>query len=92
MPQNFPKKEIEGLLAEQSNSILRAVDIKFARLEVRLNREHEEVMRSIEKLTSSLDNFLKRLTDYEDKYESLRLRVNKMSAFLKEKFGVEIAT
>ena len=122
MAQNVTVKEIEGLLAkrlsEQSNNILQAVDTKFTRLEVRLNREHEEVTRSIQtltdglndvrksiqeltnglddvrksiqELTATLNKFIQRVEAQEAKFEALNSKVEKITSFIKEKFGVEI--
>ena len=90
MAANLTKDELEKLLQEQTNSILSAVDHKFARLEARLTREHDEVIKSIKGLTATLDRFFLRLTEHEVKVNILYNKVEKITSFIKDKFGVEI--
>lgn len=104
MSKELTQEKLEELLGEQTKVILNAVDHKFARLEVRLNREYEEVTQSIKALTAGLDEvrksiqeltaalnqFIRRVEAQESKVEALYSRVEKITSFLKEKFGVEI--
>ena len=86
MPQKQSKnliKEIEKLLNQQTTVILSAVDEKLKRSEERFNKK-------IEKLTTTLDKFLKRLTDMEDEFEVMKLDINRLKKVIREKLGVDL--
>lgn len=90
MPKNLTEEKMVELLKEQSLSILNAVDHKFARLEVRLTSDFERIEKSIANLSATLDKFFIRLTEHENRFVELNKKVDKISLFIKEKFGVEI--
>ena len=111
MAKDLTQDKLEELILEQTNSILNAVDHKFARLEVRLTREHEETNKAIQALTAGLDEvrksiqnltarvdeltsalnlYIKRMDQQEFKVAALYSKVEKITSFIKEKFGVEI--
>ncbi len=52
-------------------------------MEIRINQKFD-------KLTSTLDRFLKRLTDLEDEFEIMKLDLNRMKRVIREKLGVEL--
>lgn len=64
-------------------------DIKLRAMEERMDEKYakEESVRS---LTTTLDNFLKRLTDREEEFTLLKADVAQIKMVLKEKLGVEI--
>ena len=64
-------------------NILSEVDKKLVRMEIRINQK-------IEKLTTTLDNFLKRLTDMEDEFTIMKLDINRMKKIIREKLGVDL--
>jgi len=92
------KNEIEKLLTQQTDAILRAVDERLGMQEValisRMEKQFERSDRSfsakLEKLMTTLDRFLKRLTDFEDEFEILKREVSRMKAAIRDKFGVTI--
>lgn len=92
------KKEIKELLFEQTTVILNAVDeklnifkadinTKFEKMDGRLNKIEE----AIRELTLTLDEFMKRVINQDEEIVLLRAKVDKITAFIKEKFGVEIS-
>ena len=96
--QYIKLKDMENLLAEQTEVILSAVgeklneskieilfavDEKLARMEARINAK-------IEKLTDILDKFLKRMTDLEDEFELMKHDINRIKKVVKEKLGVNL--
>lgn len=64
--------------------ILAAVDKKLAALETRINQKFD-------KLITTLDKFLKRLTDIEDEFEMMKHDINRMKKVIKEKLGVNLS-
>lgn len=81
--QQLTKKEIESLLSQQTMIILNAVDDKLKRMEIRLGQK-------IDRLTTTLDKFLKRLTDIEDEFEIMKADINRLKKVIREKLGVEL--
>lgn len=62
-------------------------------IEMRFQRVEAEVFglrQEIRQLTTTLDNFLKRLTDHEIEFQILKAEMNKVKLVLKEKLGAEI--
>jgi len=86
MADNLTKKDIEELLQAQTANILDALDAGLTKA----RKEREELRQAIHELTNTLDAFLKKLTDYETEMEIFRKKMDKITAFIKEKFGVEI--
>ena len=77
------KEDMELLLKEQTAAILEAVDDRLGKFEMRFNRK-------LDQLTTTLDKFLKRLTDFEDEFVILKKDVNHIKTVLKEKLGVNL--
>lgn len=98
---DITKKEIEELLSAQTETMLDAVDGKLVKIDDRLmqiddrlmqmENEMREVRTAIKELTITVDNLLKRITDYEGELTIMRAKLDKVTAFIKEKFGVEIS-
>ena len=83
---NFKKEILDGvkeLIAEQTVVILNAVDEKIEALDLKFSRK-------IDELTTTLDNFLKRMTNVEDGFTMIKNDLNRMKKILKEKLGVEL--
>ena len=81
--QQLTKKEIEKLLSQQTVVILNAVDEKLKKTEIRINQK-------IDRLTTTLDRFLKRLTTIEDEFEIMKADINRLKKVVREKLGVEL--
>ncbi len=77
------RKDIEELLNQQTLTILSAVDEKLAKQETRINQKFDRLM-------TTLDKFLKRLTDIEDEFTIMKLDLNRMKRVIKEKLGVDL--
>ena len=77
------KNDIAGLLKEQTNIILTAVDSHLEKLESRFNRK-------LDQLITTLDRFLKRLTDTEDEFAIMKKDLNQIKEVLKEKLDIDI--
>jgi len=91
-------KDIEKLLNEQTSVILSAVDEKLGinkieilssvdqklvKMEIRMNQKFD-------KLITTLDRFLKRLTDLEDEFTMMKLDINRVKKIIREKLGVDL--
>ncbi len=76
-------KQVKELLDQQTIVILSAVDEKLKKSEERINRK-------IEKLTTTLDKFLKRLTGIEDEFEAMKLDINRLKKVIREKLGADL--
>ena len=76
-------KEVKQLLAEQTVVILNAVDEKIKALDLKFSQKMDD-------LTTSLDNFLKRMTDIETEFTMMQHDINRMKKVIREKLGVEL--
>ena len=91
-------KNVEKLINQQTRVILDAVDKRLIwqkkeldeRL-TRIERETKEIRYSINQLAITLDKFLKRLTDFNDEFEIVKAKVNKIEKILQTKLGVSIS-
>lgn len=81
--QQIKKEEIKELLGEQTNVILTAVDEKIKALDLKFTEKFD-------KLTTTLDNFLKRLTDAEDEFTMMKEDINRVKRVIREKLGVDL--
>ena len=81
--QQLTGKEVEKLLSQQTVVILNAVDDNLRKMEFRINQK-------IDRLTTTLDKFLKRLTDIEDEFEIMKADINRLKKVIREKLGVEL--
>lgn len=95
---NIPLKKVEKLLSQQTKVILDAVDKKLTWQQKEINdnfaefgNDMKEIKQSIRDLTVTLDNFLKRLTDFDDEFEIIKARVNKIEKILQAKLGVSVS-
>jgi predicted nucleic acid-binding Zn-ribbon protein len=88
--EKLTKKEIEKLLKEQTRVILNAVDEKVLGLEKKIAKLEIKMERRFDQLITTLDKFLKRLTDLEDEFTIMKVKIRKIEEVLKEKLGVEI--
>ena len=70
-------------MAEQTDVILTAVDEKIKALDLKFTEK-------LDKLTTTLDNFLKRLTDTEDEFTMMREDIKRVKRVIKEKLGVDL--
>jgi restriction endonuclease S subunit len=83
-------KNIEKLLDEQTKVILSAVDEKISKLERRIARLEIKVDKRFDQLVTTLDKFLKRLTDIEDEFAIIKLEINRLKKVIREKLGVDL--
>ncbi len=88
--QQITKKEIQELLSEQTTVILTAVDEKMGSLEGKIKALDLKFSEKLDALTTTLDNFLKRLTDTEDEFAMMREDINRVKKVIKEKLGVDL--
>src|SRR4030042_2332768 len=91
-------KKVEKLINQQTEVILGAVDKRLIRQKkelderfTRIERETKEIRYSINQLAITLDKFLKRLTDFNDEFEIVKAKVNKIEKILQTKLGVSIS-
>jgi hypothetical protein len=82
--ETLTKKDIQELLTEQTTVILDAVDERIKALDLKFTEKFD-------KLTTTLDNFLKRMTDIEDEFAIMRNDINRIKKTIKEKLGVELS-
>jgi hypothetical protein len=95
----MPEQNIEKLLERQTKVILDAVDAKLsinqinvlAGVDKRLEVMEMRINRNIEKLTTTLDKFLKRMTDMEDEFTIMKHDLDRVKKVIREKLGVDLA-
>jgi len=90
MNKNLSKKDIEKLLDGQTKTILNAVDFKIGQVNQRLDKMDIKFDRKFDKLITTLDRFLKRLTDLEDEFTIMKADINRLKTVIREKLGVEV--
>jgi len=78
------EKSFKSELAITEVRIVADVDRKLVAMEVRINQK-------LDKLTTTLDKFLKRMTNMKDEFEIMKHDLNRVKAILKEKLGVDLA-
>ena len=74
---------VDQKLAAQNVAILSAVDKRLEKLE-------ERWLEKFNKLNTTLDKFLKRMTDMEEEFVFMKNDVNRIKAVLREKLGVAL--
>jgi len=96
---NIEIKKIEKLLSQQTSVILSAVDEKLSITELNILSEVDRklvkmearINQKFDKLITTLDKFLKRLTDMEDEMEIIKLDINRIKKVVREKLGVDLS-
>lgn len=76
-------KEVETLLNQQTLVILSAVD-------ERLEKAKNEMRLEINNWMNTLDKFLKRLTDFNDEFQKMKVRISKIEEILQNKLGAKV--
>ncbi len=84
------KKDIQDLLNNQTTVILDAVDEKILKLDKKIEALDLKFSQKFDKLTTTLDRFLKRMTDMEDEFTMMKNDLNRVKKVIKEKLGVEL--
>jgi uncharacterized protein involved in exopolysaccharide biosynthesis len=74
--------KLEGRIVELDERILK-LEKRVAKLEIKMEQRFDQ-------LITTLDKFLKRLTDLEDEFTIMKAEIRKIKEILKEKLGVEI--
>ena len=82
--------EIKELLNNQTTVILDAVDKKILTLDKKIEALDLKFSQKIDALITTLDRFLKRMTDMEDEFTIIKHDLNKVKKVIKEKLGVEL--
>ena len=62
---------------------LEEFDRRFQKIEAQINQKFD-------KLITTLDHFLKRMTDIEDEFTIMKHDLNRVKAVIKEKLGVDL--
>ncbi len=85
------KKDIESLLDkkfdEYQSVILSAVNEGF----YTVNKRTDKTEATLNKLMSTLDSFLQKITDFEGEFTLLRGEIDQIKSVLKSKFGIQIS-
>ena len=104
--QPLTSNVLQNLLADQSKVILDAVDERFTQQDKKMGimelrildkmdkmilASEERINRKIDKLTTTLDKFLKRMTDMEDEFTIMKHDLKRVKSVLKEKLGVDLS-
>lgn len=88
-------KDIEKLLGQQTKVILEAVDKRHKKESdekfAEISKDTKEVKQAINQLAITLDKFLKRLADFNDEFDIIKAKVDKIEKILKIKLGISIS-
>ena len=88
--QPLTRAELEELLSEQTITILSAVDERISTQDRKIEEMETRINQKIEHLVTTLDVFLKRMTDMEDEFTIMKNDINKLKQVLKEKLDVDL--
>jgi len=96
---NTDLKKVEKLLNQQTTVILSAADEKLkinkidilAGVDQKLVKMEARINQKIDKLITTFDKFLKRLTNIEDEMEIIKLDINRLKKVVREKLGVNLS-
>ena len=80
-------KQIEIRLAGQTDVILTAVDEKMSSVEEKIKALDLKFSEKLDSLTTTLDNFLKRMTDIEDEFTMMREDINRVKVGYEKSLG-----
>lgn len=92
MPKNTKQGKIEELIVEQSKVVLSAVDHKFARLEVRLNRDHDAINKKFGSIDQRFDSIDQRFDSLDKRIDAFEERVNREFAEVRRSIQELIVT
>ena len=87
-------KKLDQKLGDYQSAILDAVDAGFVGVAYRfdnIEKRLDALERSHQQLLSTLDAFLKRLTDREDEMTIMKAELNLIKRIIKQKLGVEVS-
>ena len=98
-------KQLEKILDQQTKVILNAVDTRLQKTDlriglleqrveavnVRLGKMEARINQKLDKLTTTLHKFLKRLTNLEDEFEIMKHDLNRLKKVVREKLGVDLS-
>ena len=86
MANGITKRDLEEL----GTTLVEAMDVRFTRVERRIDLLEEKFETRFSELTETLDHFLKHLTDFDDEFNIMKSEVRRMKEVIKEKLGVDI--
>lgn len=86
MKDYVTQKQLEVSLDRYQASIVSAISNEFGNI----NREVEDLKKSVNGVANTLDKFLKRLLDHEDEFTIIKAEVLVIKQIIKEKLGVEV--
>ena len=89
--QSLTRLDIEELLNAQTLAILSAVDERMTVRDKKMEQMEMRINRKIDRLTTTLDKFLKRMTDMEDEFEIMKHDINQLKKIIQQKLGVNLA-
>ncbi len=69
---------------------LMIVDRRISSLEKRISKLEIKVDQRFDQLITTLDKFLKRLTDMEDEFETMKMDINRLKKVIREKLGIDL--
>lgn len=69
---------------------LAILEKRFDKMEIRLDKMEININHKFDRLITTLDKFLKRITDLDDEFEIMKNDINRMKRVIKEKLGVEL--
>jgi len=89
--QSLTRLDIEELLNAQTLAILSAVDERMTVRDKKMEQMEMRINRKIDRLTTTLDKFLKRMTDMEDEFEIMKHDISQLKKIIQQKLGVNLA-
>ena len=99
--KQLTRKELEKLLSQQTAVILNSLNHKtkstesilnnkISKLEIKLDKIELGINKKFDHLISTLDKFLKRVTDLEQEFEIMKEDVNRLKKIVREKLEIDL--
>ena len=66
------------------------VDKRFDAIDKRIDKLESNINQKFDRLMTTLDRFLKRLTDIEDEFKIMKADLNRLKKIVSDKLGIDI--
>ena len=90
MAEYVTKTELEEVLDKKFAGYQQIIVSAISGELSEIKKDVADLRQSVRDLTTTLDNFLKRLTDREEEMKLMQADIAKIKSILKEKLGVEV--
>lgn len=69
---------------------LAGLEARMGEVEIGLGKMETELNKKFDRLVTTLDRFLKRMSDLDDEFTMMKADINRLKVIIKEKLGVSV--